>query len=117
MDGDETALARKLNRQEVTGVDAPPSFGAWCAHANWVRLTYVGFIPNVLYVPGSAGNMCSWLLPRAKQARALIANLQASEEADEKTGNGVTGELQKKGSEYIFKMYSDPFLPFYCPRY
>ena len=73
------ALACELNRQEVIGVDAPPSFGAWCANANWVRLAYVGFIPNVFYVPGSATNVCSWLLPRARQARAFVENLRAQQ--------------------------------------
>jgi len=67
-------LVHYLNRLEVTGADVPPFFGAWCSHPNSRRIAYVGFLPNLIYWPGSVSHISGWLKLRSRNARAAIGN-------------------------------------------
>ena len=59
-DGKLVELVHYLNRLEVTGVDVPPFFGAWCSRITTRRIAYVGFIPNIAYWPGSVMQIAAW---------------------------------------------------------
>jgi hypothetical protein len=67
-------LVHYLNRLEVTGADVPPFFGAWCSHIKTRRIAYVGFLPNMVYWPGSVIHISGWLRLRSQTARATIGN-------------------------------------------
>ena len=78
---DVTSLARvcaRLNDLEMTTMDQPPHFGAWCEGHLGGNPAYVSFLPNVLYgVNRIALNEAIWALNRAEWAHAqirLIAN-------------------------------------------
>ena len=71
-------FANKLNHTEMESVDAPPFVGAWCSQLDSGRLSHVGFWPNVLYQPGTALNIATWMLHRNKHAWAWIENIRNS---------------------------------------
>ena len=64
--------ANRLNLFEFEAVDAPPFFGAWCVDFATKSLAHVGFMPNLLYIPGTAMNVAAWMMARSKIARSLV---------------------------------------------
>ena len=66
--------ANVLNLFETTGVDVPPSIGAWCASEDGGYLSYVGFWPNYMYRYGTVANIASWCRVRSKIARQVLGN-------------------------------------------
>jgi hypothetical protein len=67
-------MARSLNVLEMTGIDMPPSFGAWAVHDSDYILTYTGFWPNCIYLPGTAFNIAGWCMTRSRIARQFVGN-------------------------------------------
>jgi hypothetical protein len=63
------ALIDELNRWELSGVDLPPLFGAWCLGPR--APTFVSFIPNQYCVglPGLLQNLTVWAHGRHVRAR------------------------------------------------
>ena len=67
-------LANRLNVAELEAIDAPPSFGAWCADTRTSSLVFVGFWPNVLRcLRGTVANISAWMLHRTRHAQILLA--------------------------------------------
>lgn len=66
--------AAALNRYEVSGVDTPPFFGAWCSRPSSATLSFIGFWPNLLYKPGTVLTIASWCASRSRVARQAIGN-------------------------------------------
>jgi hypothetical protein len=64
--------ANRLNLFEFEAVDAPPFFGAWCVDFATKSLAHVGFMPNLLYIPGTAMNVAAWMMARSKIARVVV---------------------------------------------
>ncbi len=67
-------LVASLNLMELTGVDIPPTFGAWTVDERNGTLTYVGFWPNLMYRPGTVANIASWCRMRSRIARQFLGN-------------------------------------------
>ena len=63
------ALIDELNRWELSGIDLPPLFGAWCLGPR--APTFVSFIPNQYCVglPGLLQNLTVWAHGRHVRAR------------------------------------------------
>jgi hypothetical protein len=63
------ALIDELNRWELSGIDLPPLFGAWCLGPR--APTFVSFIPNQYSVglPGLLQNLTVWAHGRHVRAR------------------------------------------------
>ena len=74
-DEEAKQCAAKLNRTEAEGIDTPPYFGAWCSIPKSGRVSFVGFWPNFLYVPGTVSNLVFWNWSRSRIARQLLGNL------------------------------------------
>ena len=76
---DVTSLASvcgRLNDLEVTTMDQPPHFGAWCEGHLGGNPAYVTFLPNVLHgVNQVALNEAIWALNRAEWAHAQIGQI------------------------------------------
>ena len=67
-------MAQSLNVLEMTGIDMPPSFGAWAVRESDNILSYVGFWPNCIYLPGTAFNIAGWCMSRSRIARQFTGN-------------------------------------------
>ncbi len=60
-------VCAKLNRLEMSAVDAPPHFGAWCPGRKGTNVSYVQFFPNALHsVSGLPLNAAIWAMARAQ---------------------------------------------------
>ena len=70
------SMANKLNLFEFNAVDAPPFFGAWCVDFDNNLLAHIGFWPNLMYHPGTALNIATWMLVRSRIVRSAIENKQ-----------------------------------------
>lgn len=62
-------LTIRLNLLELVAIDAPPFFGAWTVDPETLGLTFVTFLPNVLYRPGVAANLTTWMMARSERAK------------------------------------------------
>jgi hypothetical protein len=87
-------LVHHLNRLEVTGADVPPFFGAWCSHIKTRRIAYVGFLPNLMYWPGSVSHISGWLKIRAQNARAAIGNLIFRDDHPRQEGPSIVSSVK-----------------------
>ena len=87
-------LVHYLNRLEVTGVDVPPFFGAWCSHIKSGRIAYVGFLPNLAYWPGSVSHISGWLKLRAQTARAAIGNFVFRGDQSRQMGQSIVASVK-----------------------
>ena len=74
-DEEAKQCAAKLNRTEAEGIDTPPYLGAWCSVPKSGTVSFVGFWPNFLYVPGTVSNLVFWSWSRSRIARQLLGNL------------------------------------------
>jgi hypothetical protein len=68
------ALADTLNELEISGIDIPPSFGAWAFLPQFNGVAYTGFWPNCMYVLGTVGSIAAWCRTRSRFARQVIVN-------------------------------------------
>jgi hypothetical protein len=66
------ALVAELNQWELSTVDLPPLFGAWCLGPR--APTFVSFVPNAMCVPGLLVNLLCWNRVRAARVREWIGN-------------------------------------------
>lgn len=77
--GDESTLDAalgKLNAMEMSPIDLPPHFGAWCHGTLGDNPAYVSFLPNFLHdIPGIAVNCSFWAINRAQWADAMLPTL------------------------------------------
>jgi hypothetical protein len=73
-DAELYTLADTLNELEVSGIDVPPSFGAWVLLPQFRSVAYTGFWPNCMYVPGTVGSIAAWCRTSSRTARQVIAN-------------------------------------------
>ena len=60
-------VCAKLNRLEMSALDAPPHFGAWCPGQMGTNVSYVQFFPNALHsVTGLPLNAAIWAMARSQ---------------------------------------------------
>ncbi|MEY5061039.1 MAG: hypothetical protein RIS45_960 [Planctomycetota bacterium] len=60
-------ICAKLNQLEMSALDAPPHFGAWCPGRKGTNVSYVQFFPNALHsVSGLPLNAAIWAMARAQ---------------------------------------------------
>ena len=69
-------LSNRMNFAELNAIDSPPFFGAWCTKKESGRLAFVGFWPNLLYQPGTAQNIASWLMHRSQISKAMLNSMK-----------------------------------------
>lgn len=69
-------LSNRMNLAELEAADSPPFFGAWCSMIDTGRLSFAGFWPNMLYCPGTAANIASWLGHRSRISRVILSGIQ-----------------------------------------
>jgi hypothetical protein len=67
------ALVGELNRWELSGVDLPPLFGAWCLGPR--APTFVTFVPNQMAQFGLLQNLTMWSRVRALRVREWLRNI------------------------------------------
>jgi hypothetical protein len=71
------ALVNELNQWELSTVDLPPLFGAWCLGPR--APTFVSFVPNAMCVPGLLVNLLMWNRVRAARVREWVGEDGAAE--------------------------------------
>jgi hypothetical protein len=62
-------VACRLNLLELVAIDASPFFGAWTVDPETRSVTFVSFLPNVLYRCGVVANLTSWAIARNQRAK------------------------------------------------
>lgn len=81
------SVCARLNALEMSTMNQPPHFGAWCEGRLGGNPAYVTFLPNLLHdVNRIAFNEAIWALNRAEWAQARIAEFAGS--ADDLKPNG-----------------------------
>jgi hypothetical protein len=72
------AVVAELNHLEMTSVDQPPHFGAWCVGKAGNNLAYVSFLINAMHeIPSIAINFAVWAMHRAEWANGQIQRIVA----------------------------------------
>lgn len=69
-------LVAELNQWELSTVDLPPLFGAWCLGPR--APTFVSFVPNAMCVPGLLVNLLHWNRVRAARVREWVGEQDAA---------------------------------------
>jgi hypothetical protein len=108
-DEDANETASRLNLLDFAAADSPPFFGSWCSSPQSGRVTYVSFWPNLLFHPGTAAMVASWMEHRSAQAHQWITGANTSAEQQVKwslssgsklsSSSGVTKE--SRGSQKL----------------
>ena len=79
-DEEAAETASRFNLLEYAALDSPPFFGSWCSSPQSGRVTYVSFWPNLLFHPGTAAMVASWMEHRSAQAYQWITGGNTSDE-------------------------------------
>ena len=69
-------LAAELNQREARAVDAVPFVGAWTG-SDATPPSFVCFLPNCCYHPGTAEVIASWVSVRASMVGEWVGGLPA----------------------------------------